>query len=610
MKLRTQFSLAFIPLLILSGVGLTQLARHSVHRIVLDDAADRGKERLEQLAVNGASALEKNSEQDLLPLLTNAMARLGAVYVLALDPDGKVVADTNVLEKDKRYSDAITQRALRSSESQIAETRLPSGPALDISWPVWQHAEAAGSSGEDFILSAGQQPSQRKRVGTLRIGLPLAHALEIEKKIVRNLAVLLAAVDALLLGLAVLLLLNVLRPVAKLVRVTEDVAQGRYAEKVPVPSAQELATLARSFNRMIEALAQTTVSKDFLDTILSNMLDPLVVLNADATIRMVNRAALEFLGYETNELAGQPASVLFGEADAILATVREKNRVADQEMEWKSKKGSTIPILFSGSVLTYQDGTLQGWVLVAKDMRERKKLEREMVQAEKLSAVGRLASGVAHEVNNPLGVILGYAQALLWDIKPGDPAEVALKAIERESMRCKHLVQELLNFARVSKTEREPMAINVAVESALSLVTAQARLSKSKVIKELAADLPHILGNPNQVQQVVINLANNALDAMKEIQGTLTIKTASVVDGTQAWVVLTVADTGPGIPADVLPRIFEPFFTTKPAGQGTGMGLGLVSEIIQKHSGTIDVRSQPGCTEFEIKFPASTRTAG
>jgi len=208
---------------------------------------------------------------------------------------------------------------------------------------------------------------------------------------------------------------------------------------------------------------------------------------------------------------------------------------------------------------------------------------------------------VAHEINNPLGVILGFVEGILWDVKPDDAMMIPLKSIERETIRCKHLVEDLLMFSRVSKTEQEPMDLNKAVTSALSLITAQARLRKIQVIQELSDALPVMMGNLNQVQQVVVNLANNAMDAMNE-NGIITVKTEQMGEGAQRRIVLRVIDTGSGIPPEILSRIFEPFFTTKPIGKGTGLGLGLVHEIVQKHGGTIEVESRPGRTEFRVKF--------
>jgi signal transduction histidine kinase len=224
-----------------------------------------------------------------------------------------------------------------------------------------------------------------------------------------------------------------------------------------------------------------------------------------------------------------------------------------------------------------------------------------------MSAVGQLAAGVAHEINNPLGVILGFAQAVVRRLQANDPLEMPLKSIEKEAIRCKNLVQDLLTFSRASKAEREPLDINRAVEGALSLVTAQARMAHIEVKKELAPDLPRILGNQNQVQQIIINLSNNAMDAMMQ-GGVLTLKTEQFREGALSWVCLKIIDTGPGIPPEIRPRIFDPFFTTKPVGKGTGLGLSLVHEIVKKHSGTVDVASRPGRTEFLIKFPV--RSAG
>jgi signal transduction histidine kinase len=292
----------------------------------------------------------------------------------------------------------------------------------------------------------------------------------------------------------------------------------------------------------------------------------------------------------------------------LLKRIESAGSVKDQEIEFLSKSRSEVPVLFSGSFFPDNDDRAAGMILVAKDMRERKKLEREMVQTAKLSAVGRLASGVAHEINNPLGVILGFTEALLFDIKPEDPMAGPLREIERETIRCKNLVQDLLTFSRVSKADREPIRLNDAVEGALSLILAQARLGRVAVLKELDPGLPHILASLNQVQQIVINLANNALDAIGQ-QGTLTIRTGRREEEGRSWVTLSVIDTGSGIPPEVLPRIFEPFFTTKPVGKGTGLGLGLVHEIVQKHSGTIQVESRPGHTEFTVRFPAPSQEA-
>jgi PAS domain S-box-containing protein len=241
--------------------------------------------------------------------------------------------------------------------------------------------------------------------------------------------------------------------------------------------------------------------------------------------------------------------------------------------------------------------------VVGVDVTDQKRLQASMIQSEKLSAVGQLAAGVAHEINNPLGVILGFAQGAAKRLATEDPMTLAITSIEREAKRCKNLVQDLLTFSRTSISGRESMDLNHAVEGALSLVEARAKVCKVELKKELGAGLPTFAGNQNQIQQVVVNLANNAMDAMPQ-GGTLSVSSSTVEEKGRTWLLLRVADSGEGIPPEIVPRIFEPFFTTKPVGKGTGLGLSLVYEIVKKHQGDVTVESRKGLTRFDVRFPA------
>ena len=237
--------------------------------------------------------------------------------------------------------------------------------------------------------------------------------------------------------------------------------------------------------------------------------------------------------------------------------------------------------------------------------RELKEMQFQMIQQAKMSAVGQLAAGVAHEINNPMGVILGFAQGVVRRVPPGDSFEKPLKSIEREALRCKQLVQSLLVFSRTGKAEKEPIDLNQAVEGAMSLVMAQTKVKNVELTKDLAQGLPRVLANSNQIQQVVINLSNNAIDAMAA-GGKLFIKTQNAAVDGKAYVEIEVKDTGKGILPGIRSRIFEPFFTTKEVGKGTGLGLSLVYEIVQNHEGKIDVESQPGKgTTFHILLPVA-----
>jgi two-component system, NtrC family, sensor kinase len=238
---------------------------------------------------------------------------------------------------------------------------------------------------------------------------------------------------------------------------------------------------------------------------------------------------------------------------------------------------------------------------LALRLRQLAEAQEQLVQTGKMAAVGQLAGGVAHEINNPLAVILGFAQGMERRVPEKDPLSLPVRSIVREALRCKNLVQELLTFSRVGKKNVETVDLNALVRSTLVLVEARARTQEVKIIQDFAPDLPTLQGNKTQLQQVLVNLGTNALDVMKK-GGTLTVRTVLQTPGN---VCLEVADTGSGIPEAVRSRIFDPFFTTKPVGEGTGLGLSLVYEIVQQHRGRIDVESQAGVgTTMRVWLPA------
>jgi two-component system, NtrC family, sensor kinase len=236
---------------------------------------------------------------------------------------------------------------------------------------------------------------------------------------------------------------------------------------------------------------------------------------------------------------------------------------------------------------------------VEERTEELKRAQEKLIQSSKMAAVGQLAGGVAHEINNPMGVILGFAQIVAKNMKEGDPLYMPLKSIEREVIRCKKLVGDLLTFSRTEKTQMEATYINGVIEEILSLIEARTKVKNVEIIRKYGIDLPRITMNKNQIQQVIMNLCNNAIDAMAEA-GKLTITTKQT--GTQ--IEIDVADTGKGMPEEVKKHIFEPFYTTKEVGKGTGLGLSLCYEIIQRHKGTIEAESENGKgTVFVVKLP-------
>jgi signal transduction histidine kinase/DNA-binding response OmpR family regulator len=232
---------------------------------------------------------------------------------------------------------------------------------------------------------------------------------------------------------------------------------------------------------------------------------------------------------------------------------------------------------------------------------ELRSTQEQLVQAEKLASIGQLAAGVAHEINNPIGVILGFAQLMLRRTPDEHEMHKPLATIEREGLRCKRIVQDLLDFARQRQPMLSRLDINDVIEAASELMPHHMNSESVKVVKGYASGLPLVLGDENQLQQVFLNIMLNAYQAMPD-GGQLRI--ASRTAGQEVHVIF--ADTGMGISDDNLKRIFDPFFTTKEVGEGTGLGLSISYGIVEQHGGTIEVDSEVGVgSTFVVKLPVA-----
>jgi signal transduction histidine kinase len=260
--------------------------------------------------------------------------------------------------------------------------------------------------------------------------------------------------------------------------------------------------------------------------------------------------------------------------------------------------------LYTVGVLRIIDDRKRAHAELERALGELRERTRQLIHAEKMASIGQLAAGVAHELNTPLGTILGYSQMILKQVR--DPAiGDEVRAVEAATKRCRDIVQSLLGFARKSDGFRAPRRLNKVIGKAFSFLKHD--LAVRGITYVLALDRgPHeVLADENQLEQVFLNLASNAMDAMPD-GGRIDVRTGAD-DGR---IGIEFADTGPGIAPDVLPRIFEPFFTTKAVGKGTGLGLPIVQRIVEEHGGTIDVRSQPGRgTTFRIELPIHAEAA-
>ncbi len=240
---------------------------------------------------------------------------------------------------------------------------------------------------------------------------------------------------------------------------------------------------------------------------------------------------------------------------------------------------------------------------VGERTKELREAQAHLIQSEKLASLGKLAAGVAHEINNPLGGILIYSHLLLEDMDRDSPYYQNLEKIVKETTRCKDIVKGLLEFARPKEPETTSTDINELLDKSLSLVESQSLFQNIRVEKQYAPDLPLIVADTSQLQQVFMNIILNAADAMRG-EGDLKLRTFLDADG--RYISIDFSDTGPGIKEEDKKKIFDPFFTTKEVGHGTGLGLSISYSIIRKHQGTIEVQSAPGeGATFSVRLPVS-----
>jgi hypothetical protein len=270
-----------------------------------------------------------------------------------------------------------------------------------------------------------------------------------------------------------------------------------------------------------------------------------------------------------------------------------------------SQNGAKSTLNVAIAPLVSKDLEQIGRLIIFDDVTDRAELEQRLVQADKLSSIGLLAAGVAHEVNTPLAVISTYAQMLAKQVANDDQKSILLDKIAKQTFRASEIVNSLLNFSRTSTTSFGDVDLNKVVRETMSLLEHQIQKVGVEVKMDLAGGLPPVHGNAGKLQQVFLNLFLNARDAM-DGGGVLSVRTWAEESGAG----VDVSDTGHGISPEHIQRIYDPFFTTKGHRKGTGMGLAVTYGIVQEHKGSIEVSSRQGGTRFHLRLPWSRTAVG
>ncbi|MBW1944698.1 MAG: PAS domain S-box protein, partial [Deltaproteobacteria bacterium] len=359
-------------------------------------------------------------------------------------------------------------------------------------------------------------------------------------------------------------------------------------------------------------------TKEFLENIMESSVDGIVTTDLKGKITYLNRAMEGLLACRRDEVLGTHISQFYVRgiegAREIMGLLRADERAENYEMGVKSISGNIFTILTSIFLVRDEDDRVIGTAGIFKDVTEQKRLEAKLksaqanlVEASKMRALGELVAGVAHELNNPLMASQTILHVIFKNLHEGCPNEERLGLIRKCNDRIEKIVEHLKGFSRQKTPEFQDLDINRPIENAL-MITGQRLIDHNiSIVKNLAEELPEILGDPNQLEQVFLNLISNALDAMDPITGKkeLDITTYLASESGFSSVTASVKDIGVGIPQEDLDKVLEPFFSTKPVGKGTGLGLSLCFGIIEAHGGRLEIKSRPGQgTEVKVMLPA------
>jgi PAS domain S-box-containing protein len=551
-------------------------------------------------------------ELDGIKALHAFSQKTGAVYSGMVTADGMVIAHTNVAMTGTKLADPLMIKGIRAGAPFFVRIFHNGDEIVDAVIPVPRQKSA---SGEDILFQGLEGTGEN--AGFLRVGLPLTTARKAEKEIIFQLLVLALAISAAATLLSALFARLILRQVAMLGEGIRKVRDGDYNFSVPVISQDELGEVAESFNKLSRGLSDTTVSKQYLDSVLESMPDPLIITDETGNILKANRAAVEFSGYDflppgSQNLKGMLEPQAEGAAEPF-ALLSWSGRIKELDLWFKARNGKSLPVMLSAAFIGLE-GRRQV-VTILKDTTQHKESEARLAQYLKEvetvnSELDAFAHTVSHDLKEPLRGIEMFSGILLSDYasKLDPQAGDYLARVVKATGRMRRLIDDLLSYARVARV-RNPYenasTLKLAEEAIAGLSTL---IDERKAFVRISEELPEIFCDPVKMRQFFQNLVSNAIKYND--------KTAPEVDisaekfGEYYWK-FSVKDNGIGIPSQYFDEIFKMFkrlHSRQEYGGGTGAGLAIVKKIVEEHNGKIWVESEEGKgTVFYTLIPADLR---
>lgn len=605
--------------------GVTGVMNHRMYRRHLMEGVYQNADQISDIIKRSTNySMLRNERDSIYEALHNIGREPGILKIRIYNKEGQVSFSTDPAE--------VNMEVNVKAEACIV---CHGGPMPSADAPIQERTRDYYNSDNQHVLGVispikseqsclaadchAHDPSQ-KVLGVLDVIMKLdkvdAHQKEYERRFLLSV---IWAIFTICLISGTFIYFMVFRPVNKIVEGTRRVADGDLDSRIDIRTKDEIGFLAESFNSMAGDLKdfrhELLTAKAYTDNIINSMSNSLVVINQNAIIKEVNRAACELLEYTEIELIGRHLSVIFAhgcyEDIGLLDTpITDYDRTV--ESAFVSKNGKKIHVLFSGSVIRDNQGGFQGVACLAQDIS----WHTEAMNAGHLTSIGELAAGVAHEINNPMNSIINFAQIMIDEISRNHTVPIDIpKTIIKEGDRVSGIVKSLLSFAREHERVKHKISIQDVLKETLALT--QTQLVKDGIILQIDVpdDLPEIIGDFQQIQQVFINIINNSRYALNEKfpgahpEKILSIQAGAALLSDKSGLNIIFRDNGTGIPANLLEKVVNPFFSTKPAGIGTGLGLAISHGIITDHDGKLTIESIRGSfTSVSIFLPEKKRT--
>ena len=383
--------------------------------------------------------------------------------------------------------------------------------------------------------------------------------------------------------------------------------------KFEVKKEDEIGELAQSFNRMMDYLRSSQQrlinSERKYRQIFEGSKDAILVADCHGLIQEINQAGVELLGCSDREKVINSRTVqdMFCNMDDyrnFIHRMEVHGFVKDFETRLMTVDGRQVDVLMSANYREDENKNVCGFETIIKDITERKRLIQQVNESERLAAIGQLAAGVAHEINNPLSIIIGYTDLLLDEDSLKELQRKDLQTIRENAHACKKIIEDLLSFSRKKEPVLEECNIHELIESVVTMLAFEFNRKGIEVRRQFDERISVVFIDADKIRQVLLNILMNAYQALDE--GGV-VETATRLDEDTGTVVITVSDNGPGISEEIRDKIFQPFFTTKPFGQGTGLGLAVSYGLVKEHGGEIEASSNgEGGTTITVKLPLKT----